>query len=83
VYLANWTGTMIWLAPNLPVQTQDLYGISPSPASDVSPLTFFESVTSPAQNSFNCPVGSGDTLTITVANPQSGTQASLPPVTAH
>jgi hypothetical protein len=81
IYVANWTDTSISLVANLPIEAYNLYlnpgtpSVFLSPLSDVSPLTFF----SPnAYNMQGCPVVTGDTLKISVANAQGGgTPASM------
>jgi hypothetical protein len=79
MYISNWTNTSIALAANLPVGVTDLYqtGVVLSPLNDVSPLTF--AAASPFSTT-GCPVASGDNLTFTVTNPQTGA-TSNPPVT--
>jgi hypothetical protein len=80
VYIASWTDTNIWLDLNLPVDSTNVY-LQPmseylSPLSDVSTLTFFLSAGTPA-NSMACAVNSGDQITFTVGNPQSGQTVEL------
>jgi len=86
VYIANWTDTSIWLDLNLPIDSTDIYlqslGQYLSPVSDVSTLTFFLSTGSPA-NSMGCPVNSGDQLTFTVGNPQSGRTVQPPTINVN
>jgi len=79
MYVANWTNTSISLAANLPVGVTDLYqpGVVLSPLNDISPLTF---AAAPPTSTTGCPVASGDHLTFTVTNPQSGA-TSNPPIT--
>jgi hypothetical protein len=79
VYIAGWTGTSISIIANLPTGATDMYsGATLSPLSDISPLTLM-----PAQaQNFACPVSAGDTITISVINPQSlsgGTALSIIP----
>jgi hypothetical protein len=69
MYIADWTDTSISLVANIPLSaTDDASTDVLSPLSDISPLTFFTSAAS--QNTWNCPVANGDTLTFTVKNPQ-------------
>jgi hypothetical protein len=78
MYIANWTNTNISLAANLPVGVTDMYqpGVVLSPLNDVSPLTF--GAARPTSTT-GCPVASGDHLTFTITNPQSG--ATSHPIT--
>ena len=78
MYIANWTNTNISLAANLPVDVTDMYqpGVVLSPLNDVSPLTF--GAARPTSTT-GCPVASGDHLTFTITNPQSG--ATSHPIT--
>jgi hypothetical protein len=71
MYIANWTNASVTLAANLPVGVTDLYqtAVVLSPLADVSPLTFGAA---PPFSTTGCPVASGDNLTFTVTNPQSG-----------
>jgi len=69
---------------SLPVSTQDDYQIGlhllqtfVSPLDDVTPLAFFLNT----QNTMGCPVASGDALTFTVQNPETGATAQIGPIT--
>ena len=79
MYILNWTNTSISLAANLPVGVTDLYqpGVVLSPLADISPLTF---AATPPTSTTGCPIASGDHLTFTITNPQSGA-ISNPPIT--
>ncbi len=69
VYVANWSDTSISLVINAPIEAYNLYlgtGDYISPLTAFSPLTLFTD----GYNTWNCPVGTGDTLTLTVTNPQ-------------
>lgn len=69
VYVANWSDTSISLVINAPINAYNLYlgtGDPLSPLSDFSPLTLFPN----AYNTQVCPVGTGDTLTFYVTNPE-------------
>jgi hypothetical protein len=75
MYIANWTDTTITVIGNLPIKAYNAYyGNVPayylSPLTDASPLTLF-----PSPYHYNiqgCPIGNGDTLTVSVTNPQAG-----------
>jgi hypothetical protein len=71
VYVANWSDTSISLVINAPIEPYNLYlppGDYLSPLSDFSPLTLFPSPS--GYNTQVCPVGTGDTLTFYVTNPE-------------
>jgi hypothetical protein len=70
VYIANWTDSSISLDVNLPYPTTDQYGMTESPLSDMSPLTFFPNPQNTTTQA--CPVAYNDALTLTVANAQGG-----------
>jgi len=76
VYITNWTDTSIALVANLPLPNrEDGEGTFLSPLSDMSLLTFFQSL-APGAPPVSCPVAysaatGGDNLTFTVTNPQS------------
>jgi len=82
VYIADWSDTTISIIANLPIGITDLYsGATLSPLSDFSPLTLMPTSSTPPEN-FACPItyadGVGDTLTLTITNPQSGASQNIP-----
>jgi len=80
VEIFNWTDTSITLSV-LETGLTDLYGVTPSPLTDASPLDF---EAPPLGSSTGCPSQAGDNLTFTVTNPQSGQSFTLtPPVPVY
>ena len=70
MYILKWSDTSITVVPNVETTAVNGMGTSLSPLTETNPLSLVAST--------KCVVIAGDSITVKVINPQTGTSASLP-----